>query len=132
MSKGYAAAGAEAIGHRGCDCTGSGKGLHPIDAVMRVCRAIWPSKTALELAARTGASERTAKYWLARHCDLSAEHLVELICSDAGLDLLEAMMERRGTKPDWWRGFKRQTSIAAARREIEAARARLAKLEGDA
>jgi hypothetical protein len=104
--------------------------LHPIAAVIAAARALWPSKTALELAARTGACERTAKYWLARKCDLSAEHLAELLRSDAGLDVLEALMGE--ARPDWWRRFRRQVSLAAARRELDDARRRLERLELDA
>ena len=37
-----------------------------------VAKALWPRKTAIELAIRTGASERTAKYWLAGTYEPSA------------------------------------------------------------
>src|SRR5262245_37753451 len=85
MGRAYARAAAGSKSIAGRVFPGSGTTLHPIAAIMQAARALWPSKTALELAARTGASERAAKYWLARRCDLSAENLAELLRSDAGL-----------------------------------------------
>jgi len=132
MSKGYAAACSEATGHHACEYGGRRTPVRVGDLVSSFARTLWPRKTAPELAHRADVTVRTAEHWLGGRCGLSADALAELICSDAGLDLLEAMMERRGTKPDWWRAFKRQTSIAAARREIDEARRRLEQLERDA
>lgn len=98
-------------------CTGSSTSLHPIAAVMRVARSLWPSKTALELSARTGACERTAKYWLARRCNLSAENLAELIRSDAGLSVLEALMG--DARPDWYAAFRRRIRIESLEAKLE-------------
>jgi len=44
-----------------------------------VAKTIWPHKTAFELAARTGASERTAKYWLAGRYEPSAAAAAAII-----------------------------------------------------
>jgi hypothetical protein len=129
MTQRYALAADQATVRPGCDCPASGKVLHPIDALMRVCRAIWPSKTALELAARTGASERTAKYWLARQCDLSAEHLAELLRSDAGLEVLEALMGE--ARPAWWSAFRRQAKRAVIRRQLKELQNRLDEVDGE-
>lgn len=116
-------------------CTGSGKGFHPITAVMRAVQILWPSKTALELAARTGACERSAKYWLARKCDLSAEHLAELLRSDAGLAVLEALMG--DARPAWYAALRRRVreerleaqlqALADEMADIKQERARAAK-----
>jgi hypothetical protein len=127
MGQRYAAAGAEASLGAARSCSETGKPLPLISAVMRLARTLWPSKTALELASRTGASERMCRYWMSERFDISAEHLAELLRSDAGLAVLEALMGE--ARPDWWRGFKRQVSLAAARREAQAALRRVAELE---
>jgi transposase-like protein len=43
-----------------------------------VARALWPHKTAAELAARAGVSQRTAEFWLAGR-EPSAAALVAII-----------------------------------------------------
>jgi hypothetical protein len=44
----------------------------------RVVRALWPHKTAAELAARAGVTQRTAEFWLAGR-EPSAAALVAVI-----------------------------------------------------
>jgi hypothetical protein len=47
-------------------------GARSCTAFALVAKALWPRKTAIELSIRTGASERTAKYWLAGRYEPSA------------------------------------------------------------
>lgn len=101
--------------------------LRSIDAVMRVAQALWPRKTAAQLAVRAGVSQRACEYWLARKSDLSADALTRLLRSDEGLDFLEAIMA--DARPEWWRDFKRRTQLGALRREIEERRKTLERLE---
>lgn len=97
-------------------CTKTGKGLHPISAFAPIFRALWPRKTCAELQARTGISERMAKYLLSERYSLSADHLTHLLRSDDGLRVLEALMTDK--PPAWWRDFKRQVRRTTLRRQI--------------
>lgn len=108
-------------------CTESGK-LLPL--IVRVARALWPSKTEMELAVRTGASPRMCRYWLAQRYDLSADHLAALLRSDDGLKILEAIMG--DAKPVWWKRFRRTVGMANLRAAIEQQRKALEHLENEA
>lgn len=94
---------------------------------MDLARAVWPRKTAAELAAKTGRSERMCKYWLSRRFGLSADDLANIIRSEQGLEFLNELMS--GEAPAWWAEFKRVQEIALLRRQQEEARARLESLE---
>lgn len=96
---------------------------------MAVARALWPSKADIELAARTDASPRMARYWLAERYDLSADHLAALLRSDDGLKFLEAIMG--DARPKWWRRYKRQVGIANMRADLERLRIDLEQRERD-
>lgn len=98
-------------------------------SVMRVARALWPRKTDLELAARTGASQRLCRYWLSQKHTLSADALANLLRDDAGFAVLEEIMGDEC--PVWWKRFRRVQGIAALRRDQEAQRKRLEQLELD-
>lgn len=88
--------------------------LRVSDAVARVARAIWPNKTAAELAFRSKTSQRACEYWLARQTDLSADALAELLRSDAGLEILEAVIG--DAKPKWWRQFAKTIELSRLRK----------------
>jgi hypothetical protein len=94
--------------------------LRPFDAVMRAAQTLWPSKTALELAAATGTSQRACEYWLARRSQLSFDAVVELLRSDDGLIFLEAIMGP--ARPVWWKRMKRsaqRSALRSAQRELQ-------------
>jgi hypothetical protein len=94
---------------------------------MRVVRAFWPSKTAIELRIATGASERMIQYWLANKYSLSAADLAKLLRTDAGLAILENLMA--GARPAWWRRFKRSARLSALRAAQEQQRREIEQLE---
>lgn len=81
---------------------------------------LWPSKTAAELAARTGASPRACEHWLAGRCNLSGDALANLLRSDAGLEILSALLGE--ARPHWWASFKRKVRIERLSEQIEALR----------
>ncbi len=82
--------------------------------LMRVARSLWPLKTDLALAERTGASDRMCRYWLASKYSLSADDVCDLLRSDDGLQFLEAIMG--DAKPIWWKRMKASANRAALRR----------------
>jgi len=96
-------------------------------AIISVARRLWPSKTAVELAARARVDVRTAERWLARQTGLSLDALSELLRSDEGLSFLEGIVA--DARPHWWTSFKRQMRMAELRRDLETQRAEIADLE---
>ncbi len=105
--------------------------------IPRLARVLWPAKTDAELASRTGTSDRRCREFLAERAGLSAEALAALLRSDAGLEVLEALIGP--ARPAWWQRFRRtielgsmREEIEMQRRSIEAAREALAGLEIEA
>lgn len=88
------------------------------DAVARVARALWPAKTDIELAIRTGLSDRACRNWLADRCGISGDALAALLRSDDGFAFLEEIMG--DARPEWWGRFKRAELRAVLRAEIAA------------
>jgi hypothetical protein len=100
-------------------CTRSGTILPPIAAVMRAVRAITENKKpSAYLRERTDMSPRWAKELLRGRAKISGEHLAELLRSDEGLEILEAIMG--DTKFNWWKSFKRKVRRENLRRDIKA------------
>ena len=103
--------------------------LRLIDSVVIAAQRLWPRKTAAELSLRTGTGVRACEYWLSRKTDMSADALAALLRSDAGLEILEAIVG--DAKPNWWKQFARTIELSRLRKgQAEAAR-RLARLELD-
>lgn len=98
-----------------------------VSQVMSVAHALFPRKTAAELAVISGASPRTCERWLSERCGLSAEALAELLRSEHGLKFLEAIMG--DARPAWWKAFRKQVERAEIRRQIEQQRRRLDELD---
>lgn len=106
-------------------------GLPVVEAVAAVARRLWPIKTARHLAARAGVTHRAAEYWCAQQTGMSADALAELLRSDAGLQMLEAIVG--DARPSWWPVFTADAKahaiegrLAALRVEIDEARNGLA------
>lgn len=106
-------------------------GIPVAEAITAMARRLWPSKTARNLSSRAGVTHRAAEAWLCGQTGMSADALTELLRSDVGLEVLEAIMGP--AKPSWWpvaRNTIRLQQLAAQAetnwREIEAMRARLA------
>jgi hypothetical protein len=103
--------------------------LRITDAVMRAAQAIWPRKTAAELSMRTGTQVRACEYWLSRKTEMSAEALAGLLRSEAGLEILEAIIGE--ARPAWWKQFARTIEMSRLRKAQDEARRRLERLELD-
>lgn len=111
-------------------CSASGKGLQPIFDLSATIKAIFPVKTANRYAVAARISERMARYQLSRRYRISAPALTALLRSEYGLRVLEEIMG--DAKPKWWRGFRRQKSIAALRAQQTANERLLRALEESA
>lgn len=110
MSRGYSTGGVASFGF---DRTG----LPVVEAVSRVARRMWPVKTARQLAARAGTTHRAAEFWLSQSTGMSADALAELLRSDAGLQMLEAIVGEH--KPTWWPSFAADAKATAIEGRLE-------------
>lgn len=116
MSRGYSSGGAASFGF---DRTG----LPVVEAVARVARQLWPVKTAVNLASRAGTSHRAAEFWLSQQTGMSADALAEILRSDAGLQMLEAIIGEH--KPSWWPSFRAEAKASAIAERLESIRAEI-------
>jgi len=97
-----------------------------VETVARVARRLWPVKTARNLAMRTRKTHRAAEDWLSLRTGMSADALADLLRSDAGLEVLDALMD--GSGASWWPGARRDLRAAQIERRIEALRDELNEL----
>ncbi len=94
-----------------------GSDLQWFSAVIAVARALWPVKTAQNLAHKTQVSERAASFWLAGKYDMSLGAARELLRSEEGYAFLAALV---GEDCDarWWKRVKLNASAAETRRAL--------------
>lgn len=83
----------------------------------------------MELSVRSGAGIRACEYWIASKTEISADALAHLLRSDAGLDVLEAIIG--DARPVWWRQFAKTVELSRLRKAQDDARRRLEALELD-
>jgi hypothetical protein len=99
------------------------RGLPAVEAVSAVARRLWPVKTARQLASRAGTTHRAAEFWLSQQTGMSADALAELLRSDAGLEVLQALI---GTAPpSWWPDFRQDAKAAGIERRLNDLRAEI-------
>lgn len=127
MRKPYSTAAAKPNSGPESPCLNQGKGFPANSIVMRVAQRLWPLKTDMALAEKTGTSDRMCRYWLQQRYSLSAGDLVSLLRSEEGLQFLRAIMA--GARPVWWRRFERSTRLSALRAAQEQQRREIEQLE---
>jgi hypothetical protein len=104
-------------------------GLPVTEAVTRVARRLWPIKTARHLSSRAGVTHRAAEFWMSESTGMSADALAELLRSDAGFDVLDAMMG--DARPSWWPAFVTAARLDDLDRRNEEARKELEALRNE-
>lgn len=87
-------------------------------AIGAVLQAIWPLKRDMRLAAITGATDKTARNWLASQprAAISGDAIAKLLRTEDGLQVLEAIMG--DARPAWWRKVQRASRLANLRVSI--------------
>jgi len=90
-------------------------GKHPpkrgsISHAMLEFKRLFPQKTALELALRTGADVSHCERCLAGRRELGAGFQQRLLQSDVGREILIVLMG--DARPKWWVGFRRHLRLA--------------------
>jgi len=96
-----------------------------IETIARVARALWPVKTARNLAARTSKTHRAAEDWLSLRTGMNADALAEILRSDQGDVFLEAIMAECPNPPSWWPGVRSAVRAHAIERRLDDLRAEL-------
>lgn len=91
-----------------------------------VLRAFWPVKTAAKVAYLAGVSERSVKFWLAGETRMSLEHVIALLKTDAGFDILQAILGD-DCKAEWWLVTQTAQDVRKMRREIKKQEDRIAQ-----
>jgi len=92
-----------------------------------MARRLWPSKTAINLSSRAEISQRAAELWLEGRTEPGADALINLLRSDVGFELMQAIMEGSDTR--WWRDFEKGVEIAEISRKLEWLNSQHAKLK---
>lgn len=117
MSGAYAAAPAKA--NPGTDqCVGHFRQDGRLNSLlMRVAHTLWPTKTASEIASRTGVSVRTAERWIGGQRYMSALHFVRLLRCEEGIHFLVAGMTDAVPAPLWLNNVRRAHSLGSLRRQ---------------
>jgi hypothetical protein len=104
-------------------------GLPVVEAVARVAARLWPNKTARHLASRAGTTHRAAEFWLSQQTGMSADALAELLRSDAGLQMLEAIVG--DAPPSWWPAFRQDAKAAGLERRLNDLRSEIEEAKRD-
>lgn len=96
---------------------------------MRLARARFGAKAALQLALRADADQRSAERWLAGK-DCTAENFCALLRSDLGPDALAAIMgDDSKAWPAWYGAMRRQIGLSALRAGLRAQQRAIETLE---
>jgi hypothetical protein len=101
--------------------------LRWISQISAVARALWPTKTALNLASHTNVSERAAEFWLAGKYDMSLAAARELLRSEHGYEFLTALVGD-DCEALWFRRAKLAHEVGITSRAIRAQEKRVEKL----
>lgn len=94
--------------------------------VVEIIRRAWPRKTVANVAHITGVSERSVQFWLAGQTNMSIENVAALLRTDAGYDILIALMG--DAEPAWWVLLKLAYKIRQSKRVIAAEKKRTEEL----
>lgn len=95
-----------------------------LEKIMGVISAYWPKKTPAHVSHFTGVSERAVQFWLAGTTGMSLEHAVALLKTDAGYEILEAVMG--DSKVEWWVVTQSAQSVRKSRKAIKKEQERIA------
>lgn len=102
--------------------------LRFLDDMLAVARRIWPAKTAANLAAAAGVSERAAQFWLAGETGMTLAAARELMRSEHGYEFLVAYVGA-DCGAAWFVRTQVAEQRASVKRSIRDARRRLDALD---
>jgi hypothetical protein len=115
-------------------CGRTPRNLRLITEVMRAANSLWPVRTAKELRARTGVSQRTVENWIALKTGISGDALARLQACEEGAAFIDAAIlaaaHGRGL-PAFYKRWKRRQETARMKRDIRQLQMRLEKHEAE-
>jgi hypothetical protein len=97
-----------------------------ITPVLAVIKAVWPVKTAQNLAHTTQVTERAAAFWLAGQRDMSLDAARALLRSEHGYEMLAALMGDSDAR--WWKRMKLYAAAAENKRALNEQAKKLERL----
>ena len=97
----------------------------PFEKITNILRAMWPKKTAANVAYLTGVSERAVQFWLAGETRMSLENVVALLKTEAGYEILEAILGD-DCRAEWWIVTRTAWDVRKMRKEIKKQEDRIA------
>jgi hypothetical protein len=100
------------------DCTRSETDFTSVKRIALILKAFWPVKTAANVAYVANVSERSVKHWLAGETRMSLENIVALLKTDAGFEILEAVLGK-DCKAEWWVVTQSAQNIRKSRKAIK-------------
>lgn len=108
-------------------CTKSAISFAAFEKLTKVLRAAWPKKTAACVAHLTGTNERTVQFWLAGSTRMSVDAVVALLRTEAGYDILNAVMGA-DCKAEWWVVTQSAQDIRKSRKAVKIQQDRIAAI----
>lgn len=84
--------------------------------IVEIIKRAWPRKTAAHVAYVTCVSERSVQFWLAGETRMSLENVAALLKTDAGYDILSAIMG--DAKPSWWVNAQLAQGLRESKRAV--------------
>jgi hypothetical protein len=106
------------------DCPKSAIGITHLRKISTILRAFWPVKTVAKVAYLTGTSERCVKFWLAGETRMSLENVVALLKTEAGYEILQAILGD-DCRAEWWIVTQSAQDIRKSRKAIKKEEARI-------
>lgn len=99
-------------------CPRSESGFPHLKRISAILKAFWPVKTAAKVSYIAGVSERSVKFWLAGETRMSLENLVALLRTEAGYEILEAVLGD-DCREEWWLVTQSAQNIRKSRKAIK-------------
>lgn len=100
------------------DCPQSAADFTALKRVSVILKAFWPGKTSAKVAFVAGVSERSVKFWLAGETRMSLENVIALLRTDAGYEILEAVLGK-DCRAEWWLVTQSAQNIRKSRKAIK-------------
>lgn len=100
------------------DCPQSAADFTHLKRISVILKAFWPGKTAAKVSYLAGVSERSVKFWLAGETRMSLENVIALLKTDAGYEILEAVLGK-DCKAEWWLVTQSAQNIRRSRKAIK-------------
>lgn len=99
-------------------CPQSESDFTHLKRIAAILKAFWPGKTAAKVSYVASVSERSVKFWLAGETRMSLENVIALLKTDAGYEILQAVLGN-DCKAEWWRVTQSAQNIRKSRKAIK-------------